>query len=326
MGAHVIADDPAIREDAEKDINGVVSECAAIVREDRWPTGVVEEDVRQQSMCDARCFIGRVAPGVLERMSKDRDELSIVFRLTGKEVSFAIAGEEDRLRRSSPSVGLNPRAIGAVYRAMLEPDGIGAQCGVRNFEDNAADVFCREEIDAGELELVEGPFRIEKEGVAAPAREDAVIAGLRHVCRLACRDRHSLDDQVTAVACLSGLCTLETIDGSGLRTAVGRRESHAVSYVGDSVAVGVDLELIDRIRRKGLDRGRSGRVNADGRMRVHHEDCLAGSFGAGEGVEISKVEAGVAVRKTEVRTGVMVRHRRPPLLSFGGPNCDPDQE
>ena len=46
MGSHVIADDPAIREDAEKDINGVVSECAAIVREDRRPTGVVEEDVR----------------------------------------------------------------------------------------------------------------------------------------------------------------------------------------------------------------------------------------------------------------------------------------
>ena len=46
MGSHIIADDPAIREDAEKDINGVVSECAAIMREDRWPTGVVEEDVR----------------------------------------------------------------------------------------------------------------------------------------------------------------------------------------------------------------------------------------------------------------------------------------
>jgi hypothetical protein len=46
MGAHVIAGDPAIREDSEKDINGVISECAAIVREDRWPTGVVEEDVR----------------------------------------------------------------------------------------------------------------------------------------------------------------------------------------------------------------------------------------------------------------------------------------
>jgi hypothetical protein len=29
----------------EEDVNGV-TECAAIVREDRWPAGIVEEDVR----------------------------------------------------------------------------------------------------------------------------------------------------------------------------------------------------------------------------------------------------------------------------------------
>jgi hypothetical protein len=43
-GAHIIAGDPDIREDAEEDINGVVIEWAAIVREDRWSTGIVEED------------------------------------------------------------------------------------------------------------------------------------------------------------------------------------------------------------------------------------------------------------------------------------------
>jgi hypothetical protein len=42
MGAHVITGDPAIREDAEKDINDVVSQCAAIVWEDRWAAGIVK--------------------------------------------------------------------------------------------------------------------------------------------------------------------------------------------------------------------------------------------------------------------------------------------
>jgi hypothetical protein len=45
MGSHAIAGDPAIREDAKKNINGIVSECAAIVREDCGLTGIVHEDV-----------------------------------------------------------------------------------------------------------------------------------------------------------------------------------------------------------------------------------------------------------------------------------------
>ena len=45
MGAHIIAGDPAIREDAKENVNRVVGECAAIVREGRRLTGVVEEDI-----------------------------------------------------------------------------------------------------------------------------------------------------------------------------------------------------------------------------------------------------------------------------------------
>ena len=45
MGAHIIAGNPAIREDAKENVNRVVGECAAIVREDRRPTGIVEENV-----------------------------------------------------------------------------------------------------------------------------------------------------------------------------------------------------------------------------------------------------------------------------------------
>jgi hypothetical protein len=77
--------------------------------------------------------------------------MSIVFRLTGKEISFAIAGEEDGLRWSSPSVCLNPRAICAVYGAMPEPNGIRTQCGVGKFEHNGADICICKKIDPREL-------------------------------------------------------------------------------------------------------------------------------------------------------------------------------
>ena len=45
MGLHVIAGDPAIRENAKENINRVVGECTAIVREDRRLTGTVGENV-----------------------------------------------------------------------------------------------------------------------------------------------------------------------------------------------------------------------------------------------------------------------------------------
>jgi hypothetical protein len=45
MGSHVIAGNPAIREDAKENVNRVVGECAAVVRKDRRLTGIVEENV-----------------------------------------------------------------------------------------------------------------------------------------------------------------------------------------------------------------------------------------------------------------------------------------
>jgi hypothetical protein len=189
---------------------------------------------------------------VFKRVSEDRDELSIVFRLAGKKIGFAIACEEDSLRRTSTSVGLNPRSTCAVYSAMPESNGIRPQSGGWNLDHNAADVSICEEIDARELEVVEGALCIEKEGVTSPAGKEAVVAGLCHVCRLARRDQRPLDDQVTAVACSGGLRAVDTIDGSGLRTAVGRREPDPVRYVGDRITIGVDLEFVDRIRCEGL--------------------------------------------------------------------------
>ena len=43
-------------------------------------------------------------------------------------------------------------------------------------------------------------------------------------------------------------------------------------------------------------------------MDVHNQDRFANIPGLGECVQVSKVEAGIAVGKAKVRTGVMVRH------------------
>jgi hypothetical protein len=111
---------------------------------------------------------------------------------------------------------------------------------------------------------------------------------------------------LTAITCPSGLCAIDTIDGSGLRTAVGRREADPVRYVGNRITIGVDLEFVDRIRRKGLGCSGSGWVNANGRMHVHHQDCPVLFSGAGKDEKISEVKPRISVGEPKIRTGVMV--------------------
>jgi hypothetical protein len=61
---------------------------------------------------------------------------------------------------------------------MPESNCIRTQREGWNLDHNAADISVYEEIDARELEVVEGAFRIEKEGVTSPASKDAVVTGL----------------------------------------------------------------------------------------------------------------------------------------------------
>src|SRR6266481_4803150 len=49
-------------------------------------------------------------------------------------------------------------------------------------------------------------------------------------------------------------------------------------------------------------------------MHVHNQDRLASIPRLGEGVKVSKIEAGVPMGKAIVRTGVMVRHKLSPPL------------
>ena len=92
------------------------------------------------------------------------------------------------------------RAVCRDQRAGPEANLFRPQGRVGHFEHDAAHVFVGEEIVAGELQVVQGARHVEEEGIAAPAREEAVVAGLRHPCIPPGRDWRSLDDNLSVIA------------------------------------------------------------------------------------------------------------------------------
>src|SRR4029077_15216185 len=90
-------------------------------------------------------------------------------------------------------------------RACPQIDPRGPKVRVGHFQYDAAHVLVGEEIAAGELQVVQDALRVEEEGVAAPACEEAVLAGLCHSCVPTLRDGCSFDDSLAAVARPGGL-------------------------------------------------------------------------------------------------------------------------
>ena len=163
------------------------------------------------------------------------------------------------------AVRLDPvpaRAVRRDQRAGPKANLFRPQGRVGHFQHDAAHVFVGEEIVAGELQVVQGALRVEEKGIAAPAREEAVVAGLRHLCLPPRRDRRPLDDSLPAVARPGGLRALNAAQRRGLRPALGGREAHAVRDIGDGISVRVNLELIERLGREGLGGGGPRRVHA----------------------------------------------------------------
>ena len=186
------------------------------------------------------------------------------------------------------------------------PTSFGPEKGIGHFEHNAARIFVGEEIPARELELVEGAQYVEEEGIAAPTGKEPVVASLRHMSFVPCRDRHPLDDHPPARACFSRLCALSKTQRRALLATFKRREAHLVADIGDGIAVRIDLQLVPGLGREGLGSSRSRRIEADGRMHVHDEDRLAGVSWLGKGIQIGQVEARVPARESDIGTGVMV--------------------
>src|SRR3954447_20030793 len=83
---------------------------------------------------------------------------------------------------------------------MPETDAVAAQSRVRHFKDNAADVLFGEEVLTGELEVVQGAFSVEEEGIATPSREEAAIAGLRHAAVRSGGDRRAVENDRPRIA------------------------------------------------------------------------------------------------------------------------------
>ena len=119
VGPYLILRHLSICEDGKEEIDDVVGECPAIVREGRRPRGIIGEDVRQQGPCHPRCFLRRIPTRVLQRVREDGDETGIVRRLRGEIGGFSSPARKGSLRGPRAAIRLNPfPARCAVQRAM----------------------------------------------------------------------------------------------------------------------------------------------------------------------------------------------------------------
>src|SRR5882762_866755 len=131
---------------------------------------------------------------MLEGMRESTDETCVVLRLRGAIGFVLLAGKERRLGRSCSALPLHPTpaAIRRNQRARIKAHQTFPQRGVGHFQRDAANVFIAEEILTDELEVVKGAG-VEEKWIAAPAREEAIVACRRHLCLRAHRDGRSLD-------------------------------------------------------------------------------------------------------------------------------------
>ena len=161
-----------------------------------------------------------------------------------------------RLAHRAPPAPTAAVTVHPNHRAGPQAHQFRPESRVGHFQRDAANVFIGEEIRASELKVVKGT-RVEEKGIAAPARKEAIVAGLRHLCLPSHRDRRSLDDNLPALARPGGLRALQAAQRRRLRPAPNRREAHLVCDIGDGIAVRVDLDLVERLGREGLGGSRS---------------------------------------------------------------------
>ena len=99
--------------------------------------------------------------------------------------SVLLAGKEGSLVGPRAAIRLDPTPAHAVcrdQRADPQANLFPPQNRVGHFQHDAANIFVGEEIVAGELQVVQGARNVKEERLAAPTREEAVVAGLRDLC------------------------------------------------------------------------------------------------------------------------------------------------
>ncbi|MGB6798374.1 MAG: hypothetical protein WBE48_17880, partial [Xanthobacteraceae bacterium] len=87
------------------------------------------------------------------------------------------------------------------------------------------------------MQVIHGSRHIKEEGIAAPARKDAVVAGLRYSCLRTDRYRSAFEDNLPAIIHPRGVCTRNAPQRCGLPAAFQEREAHPLGDISNGIAV-----------------------------------------------------------------------------------------
>ena len=183
---------------------------------------------------------------MLQRVREGGNETRIVRRFT-REVGVSLRVEkQDSLCRPRSALRLDPAAALAwSQRAGPQANLLRTQGRIGHFKNDAAHILVSEEVVAGELQVVLCALHVAEEGVAPPAREEAVVAGLGHACHPPHRHRCPFHNSLAAVASLGGLRALNASQRRSL-PALGGRKAHPVCDIGEGIAIRVNLKLVQR--------------------------------------------------------------------------------
>src|SRR3954454_23847266 len=177
--------------------------------------------------------------GVRER----RDEPGIGGRLSTEIRGLLRTRQENGLPRPGTPVGRNPLPLLPVQGTRPQPNPSGPRGRIGDFQNDAADVSVRKEIVSGELKIVQRALCVEKEWLAAPPCEKALVTRVCHVCVESRRDRCPLEKDLSAVTRVRRLLAFNTTYRRRL-TILGGRELHSVRDIGNGVTICIDLQLV----------------------------------------------------------------------------------
>src|SRR6267143_3263336 len=179
MGPYFVFRHLSICEDANKNIERIVSECPAVIRKTRRARRVIRQNIWEQCPRRALRLSRRISTCVLQSVREGNKETLIVRRFTS-EVGISFFDKYDRLRRPGSALHLDPAAIIWRKRARPQANLFCPQSRVRYFKNDAAHIFVSEEIVACELQVVLRAFHVAEERVAAPAGKEAGITRLNN--------------------------------------------------------------------------------------------------------------------------------------------------
>ena len=103
---------------------------------------------------------------MLQRVRERRDETGIVRWHLGEICRLLRHRSRRWIARPRAAVGLNPFAASTVHRTRPQRDRSLSERGIRELQNDAADVRAGEEIGASELEIVQRALRVEEEWLA----------------------------------------------------------------------------------------------------------------------------------------------------------------